>query len=460
MKEHQTQHGHPRVDGRYSTVRWCIETDDRIGMVRDIVVEIAALSANLEAMEAVSRFVYVRLQISTVDVERLRQRLLSIHGVKAIDPIDKLPFEADEEKLIRRVMHQEEDTAALSFYHLTANSPAMQRVVEMARMVAAGDAPVLITGETGTGKELLARAIHQASKRSHRRFVPLNCAAIPDALLESELFGYAEGAFTGAQKGGRPGLFEVADGGTLFLDEVGEMNPAVQAKVLRALADGEIRRIGSNQTVRVNVRILAATNRNLTEMMQKGTFREDLYFRLNVIPLHIPPLRERREDILPIATRFLEQMNRKFERSFYFTEEAKAALLTYDYPGNVRELQNIVERACYLNEGSAMTPEHLSLPRSATWSDTAFSASTLTESNSLVGPVLPSVPSESQKDTASQVQATGQRLKDLVLAYEISIIQQAIQETGSVRAAARRLGTTHTALSNKLKAWKVQNNTP
>ncbi len=394
-------------------------------MVRDIVAEIADLAVNLEAMQAVSRFVYVRILIQKALIPVLEEKLQNVPGVSNIREIPLLPFEAEEQRLIRRVMKQDAEATVLSFSDITTQSKQMIQVIRVAKAVASSDAPVLITGESGTGKELLARAIHNASQRYRERFIPVNCAAIPENLLESELFGYVEGAFTGAQRGGRPGLFEVAQGGTLFLDEIGEMNISLQAKLLRVLADGEVRRIGSTVPVHIDVRILAATNQNLDNMLKEGSFRTDLFYRLNVIPLHLPPLRVRKEDILPLASRFLEHMSLKLNREFQWTKEALDALCAYEYRGNIRELQNIVERACYLADGLYIDSWCLNLQNHK-------------ESR------LPSqIPSRSRNES----------LREKVQAYEIELIQHAIREYGSLRRAAKSLGTTHTALSNKLKAW-------
>ncbi|HEY7727378.1 MAG TPA: sigma-54 dependent transcriptional regulator, partial [Candidatus Eisenbacteria bacterium] len=224
-------------------------------------------------------------------------------------------------------------------------SPAMRRVFRLVAKIAPTESPVLITGESGTGKELIARAIHLQSRRSHRPFVTVNAAAIPESLFESELFGHVRGSFTGAVAD-RVGLFRQADGGSLFLDEIGEMPLAVQVKLLRTLQDGEIRRVGSSEPMRVDVRVLAATNRDLKEALARGILREDLYFRLNVFHIDLPPLRERREDIPVLANYFREKISRSMgKRVERFSERAQMYLMRYDYPGNVRELENAVERA-------------------------------------------------------------------------------------------------------------------
>jgi transcriptional regulator with PAS, ATPase and Fis domain len=227
-------------------------------------------------------------------------------------------------------------------------SPAMQKVFRLIPDVAPTDASVLITGASGTGKELVAQAIHDQSTRSEQPFVCVNCGALPDTLLESELFGYVRGAFTGA-RGSKPGRFQQADGGTLFLDEVGELSPAFQVKLLRALQEGEVQPLGGTETLRVDVRTIAATNRDLRELVKEEKLREDLYYRLCVIPIHIPPLRERREDIIPLAEHYLSRLTARTGKEIHeISPDALTALYDYDYPGNVRELTNILERAFVL----------------------------------------------------------------------------------------------------------------
>jgi formate hydrogenlyase transcriptional activator len=243
------------------------------------------------------------------------------------------------------------------FEQLIGNSSALETVLEQATRVAPTGSTVLIHGETGTGKELIARAIHNLSSRCGRPFIKLNCAAIPLDLLESELFGHEKGAFTGAitQKLGR---FEIADKGTLFLDEVGDIPPALQPKLLRVLQEQEFERLGSNRTQQVNVRLIAATNRDLPEMTRQGEFRSDLYYRLNVFPIVIPPLRARREDVPALVNHFVELSVRRTGRQVdCIPQETMAALCSYPWPGNIRELQNLIERAVILsNDGVLPNP--------------------------------------------------------------------------------------------------------
>ena len=240
------------------------------------------------------------------------------------------------------------------FEQIIGNSPALESVLEQVERVAPTDSTVLIEGETGTGKELIARAIHNISLRCGCAFVRLNCAALPMDLLESELFGHEKGAFTGAieQKVGR---FELADKGTLFLDEIGDIPAVLQPKLLRVLQEQEFERLGSNRTQRVNMRLVAATNRDLAEMVRLGQFRSDLYYRLNVFPLMLPPLRERRDDIPDLVLHFVEVFGRRTGRRIeHIPSEAMSALAAYEWPGNIRELQNLIERAVILSDGGVL----------------------------------------------------------------------------------------------------------
>jgi Nif-specific regulatory protein len=233
------------------------------------------------------------------------------------------------------------------------------RVLKQATQVAATDTTVLLLGESGTGKEVVARFIHRASVRSGGPFVALNCAALPEPLLESELFGFERGAFTGAMQA-KPGQIEQAAGGILFLDEVGDMSPSAQAKFLRVLQEREFQRLGATRRLKANVRVVAATNRNLKTGIERGTFREDLYYRLHVFAIQLPALRQRKDDILPLSEAFLTEIAKALGRPpAGITREARKALLDYDWPGNVRELRNTLERAAILCEGGLITAEHL-----------------------------------------------------------------------------------------------------
>lgn len=246
------------------------------------------------------------------------------------------------------------------FEGIIGTSPAISEVQRMIRRIADSPTPVLITGETGTGKELIARAIHEQSRRSKYPFVAINCSSIPDNLFESELFGYEEGSFTGAKKGGKIGKIEMAQGGTLFLDEIGEMPFFAQPKLLRILQEYELERVGSNKKIHLDIRVIAATNRDLGEMVTEKTFRGDLYYRINVINLKLPPLRTRRDDIIPISENYIKKLKLKMDTSLSsISPEARQLLLDYEWPGNVRQLQNVIEYAANLCETDVLMPGDL-----------------------------------------------------------------------------------------------------
>jgi two-component system response regulator HydG len=281
----------------------------------------------------------------------------------ALEEISLLVGRALEDRRLRaeNVSLRRELEGRYRFESLLGKSPAMQAVFALIRQAAPGEVNVLITGESGTGKELVARALHHNSPRAARPFVPVNCAAMPAGLLESELFGHVRGAFTGAVSN-RKGLIREAEGGTLFLDEIGDMAPELQAKLLRAIEDRAVRPVGRDDAVPVDLRLVAATNKDLPARIQEGSFREDLYYRLAVIPIHLPPLRERREDVPLLAEHFLRRAAADSGKAIQgFTPEAMAALLRHPWPGNVRELENVVERAVTLTAAEQVSPEALLL---------------------------------------------------------------------------------------------------
>lgn len=246
-----------------------------------------------------------------------------------------------------------------TFGKLNGSTAKMKSLFKQVQVLAPTTAPALIIGESGTGKELVAKAIHQNSKRKDKAYIPVNCAAIPHSLLESELFGHEKGAFTGAVSR-KEGCFELADGGTLFLDELGEMDADLQSKLLRVLEDGTFRRLGGTQEVKVDVRVIAATNRNLEELVEENHFREDLYYRLNVFTIKMPPLRERKDDILLLAETFIEEFNLKNDRNVKgISKEALRTLQKYSFPGNVRELKNVIERAVIVSKNDVIEPADL-----------------------------------------------------------------------------------------------------
>jgi len=246
-----------------------------------------------------------------------------------------------------------------SFQNLIGNSEPMFRIFDMIKRVSQTPTNILITGESGTGKEMIAKAIHFNGPLKDKPFVPVNCGAIPESLMESEMFGHKKGSFTGAVAD-KAGMFEVADGGTLFLDEIGELPVSIQVKLLRAIQERVIRRVGAVEDTEINVRIIAATNRDLQEMVNDGTFRQDLFYRLNVINIHSPPLRERKEDIAQLVNHFLKKYNERLGKNINgISQEALEQLKNYNYPGNVRELENIIERTVALEGGSTILPESL-----------------------------------------------------------------------------------------------------
>lgn len=259
-----------------------------------------------------------------------------------------------ENRTLKKELNKE-----FSFQNVIGNSPAMHHVFDLVKRVSQAPTNILITGESGTGKEVIAKAIHYNGPLKEKPFVTINCGAIPENLMESEMFGHKKGSFTGAVAD-KPGLFEVADGGTLFLDEVGELPLTIQVKLLRSLQERIIRRVGSTEDTKVDVRIIAATNRNLEDMVQKGTFRQDLFYRLNVIHIITPSLRDRKEDIPLLAMHFLKKFNGKLNKNINsISDEAMEILKKYEYPGNVRELENLIERTVALEAGATILPESL-----------------------------------------------------------------------------------------------------
>jgi two-component system response regulator AtoC len=343
------------------------------------------------------------------------------------------PFQVDDiENVLRRAVQQRRterenaylrDVAARDFEGIVGASASINAVIESIRSVADAPTTVLITGETGVGKELVARAIHAQSTRRSALFVPVNCAAIPSELLEAELFGVVRGAFTGAVAD-RAGKFELADGGTLFLDEIGDMPASMQPKLLRALQDRTVERIGAVQPVTVDVRVIAATHRDLAAMVAAGSFREDLFYRLNVFPIHVPPLRARRDDIAPVAHRLVERLGRSLGRARTLSPEAVAELEHHDWPGNVRELSNVLERAVLLSKGEQITPADL-----------------------LITPL---------RETAANGGVEAGTLHAAVAVAEREAIQRALEQSGDNKAAAARLlGISVRALWYKLQKLDI-----
>jgi PAS domain S-box-containing protein len=307
---------------------------------RDVIVNRIPLKEGGRIVGAYGRVVFK-------DVEQLRELAGKLHLLES-----KIRYYEQELTHLRG--------AKYTFANIVGKGAAITAAREEALRASRKDSTVLLRGETGTGKELFAHAIHAAGPRNSGPFIKLNCAAVPAELLESELFGYEEGAFTGAKKGGKPGKFEMANGGTLFLDEIGDMPSAMQAKLLRALQEKEVERVGGTATRLVDIRVVAATSRNIEELVGEGKFRADLYYRINVIPIRIPPLRDRREDIGEIADRILAKLSSEGgEPKRDLAPELKKILLSYAWPGNVRELHNVLEHAVAMSRDSLLLPEHL-----------------------------------------------------------------------------------------------------
>ena len=350
---------------------------------------------------------------------------VSIANARAFEEIEFLKERLEEENNYLR----EEVTSALGVGDIIGNSPGLKKVMQQIQLVAPTDAAVLVTGESGTGKELVARAIHENSPRKSRALIKVNCGAVPETLFESEFFGHVKGSFTGAMRD-KPGRFELADGGTLFLDEIGEVPLPMQAKLLRVLQEQEIERLGDTRTRKLNVRIIAATNRDLKKEVEAGRFRQDLFYRFSVFPIEIPPLRERRDDIAPLAAHFVKHAARRMNRSAPRVTQATMSQLTaHDWAGNVRELQNAVERAVILSQGG---PLRFELP------DVKSGAISLPN-----------------KAPASATMLTRDELKR----HERESIMVALQQTGGkifgADGAAELLGMRPTTLASRIKALKI-----
>lgn len=390
-------------------IRLRIEFQDRRQMVLDTSRVFARYNLNITALEVLPNLMYVELQGNEINSHCLVDDLATIPNITKVEEINYglYPLETDD-----------------PFNALTGDSEPLRKAIFQAKLVAKSSSTVLLLGESGTGKELFARAIHQSSQRGDKPFYPVNCAAFPENLLESELFGYEEGTFSGALKGGKAGLFEVAHGSTIFLDEVGDLSLNMQAKLLRVLQEKKIRPIGSFREKEVDVRILAATNQNLKKMVQEQKFREDLYYRLNVIPIEIPSLRQRRADIPLLAEHFLAKLAKATNSPpKTLTARAMAHLISYDWPGNVRELENVVERAVNLTTGLIIDIDALDID-----TDKQFNYPTPGETT----------------------------LKSLLEDYERRVIREALANHQSVRQTARSLGISHTALLKKLKKYNLK----
>ncbi|MDE0018524.1 MAG: sigma-54 dependent transcriptional regulator [Candidatus Poribacteria bacterium] len=338
----------------------------------------------------------------------------------------------------------ESPAAQIGGHRLVGKSSQMREIYKLIGVMASNTVTVLIEGETGTGKDLVARAIHAGSERKEQPFIPVDCGALPDELLESELFGYEAGAFTGAKKEGKPGRFELADGGTLFLDEVGNMTPALQVKLLRALQTQEIERLGGTRTLKVDVRVIAATNQELGEMVKRGQFREDLYYRFRRIALHLPPLRERQEDISLLVTHFLQLIQEELGKPIRgISEEGMKLLQDYAWPGNVRELENCLRSAAALSRADVILPDDLP-------SEIRMGSGISPTDGSQLEISLKSI----LQDTTREAIAQGKQglYEDVVAALDNALIELVLDEfSGNHSKTAELLGMSRTTLLKKIK---------
>ena len=350
--------------------------NEALSMIKKNVIDLILLDMRLpdiDGLEVLKKIKEFDTEILVIMMTAFSDVQTAVLAMKsgAYDYINK-PFELDELKLliekgletkslineVRRLHRQQKENYQNS--HIYGVSPQIHYVKELIGMISkTHKTSVLIQGESGTGKELAANAIHYNSHRSDKPLMKINCSAIPDSLLESELFGYEKGAFTDA-KNTKKGLFELADGGTVFLDEIGDMNPFLQSKILRVLESQTFMRVGGEREIKVEIRIIAATNKNLEAMVKEGFFRKDLYYRLKVMVVEMPPLRDRLEDILLLSNLFIEENNKEYNKtSRGFSDEAKKLMVQYSWPGNVRELRNVIERAMILTDQEVITPKHL-----------------------------------------------------------------------------------------------------
>lgn len=514
-------------------IRWKITTDNRVGMVHDVLRIFVEEAVSIIAMEVVPEQIHLKFKnLDHLTREELWQRLSKIAGVKKIEYVEVMPQEEREQQLltvlnsisegiiainhegcitilnpasekilhhpikdllnqsiedflgkevplisslkagksyddqemiintpngkahyltsgrplvdeqgniigavavmkdinqVRRLIYKLTRPSMISFEDILFQSDSMEYVIELAKKAALSNSTVLIRGESGTGKELFARAIHLFSSHQESPFIPINCGGLPDSLLESELFGYEEGTFTGGRKGGKPGLFELAQNGTLFLDEIGELPTHLQVKLLRVLQEGKVRRVGGSNEQTINVRVLAATNKNLEKMIAHKEFREDLYYRLNVIPINIPPLRKRREDVLLLANHFMKSFAEEVGRpDLSIAETAIERLLDYEWPGNVRELRNAIERAVHLSNRDQIVWEDL-FPEKLSW-----------------------------QKTDRPVEVTINRvtsLEEVVACAEQALLEKVLDFYTGSRKLGAILGVSHTTVLNKLKKY-------
>ncbi|MHB1651723.1 MAG: sigma-54 interaction domain-containing protein [Desulfitobacteriaceae bacterium] len=354
----------------------------------------------------------------------------SVAVFKNVSEVVRLTQELHRTKGVADYLQEQLDqreALPISFKEYIGQNSRLSESLLLAAKVARTDSTVLIRGESGVGKEVLAKAIHNSSRRCSKPLIKVNCAAIPENLLESELFGYEDGAFTGSKKGGKMGKFELAHGGTIFLDEIGDMSTNMQAKLLRVLQEREIERVGGNKTIRLDIRVVAATNRDLDEMMDQGTFRRDLYYRLNIVPLNLPPLRERKDDIPALTEYYLKKFGPQFDNPELAVSPATMDLLQeYDWPGNIRELQNVLEHAAIVSSGAYIEPKHLP---AHLWGEVK---------------------------SVHRAQANNYGIKDAVARMERELIVAALENANGNRSQAMRaLGISRRAFYDKMRRYSI-----
>jgi two-component system, NtrC family, response regulator AtoC len=411
----------PNKDG-IEAFREIRENDKNLHVI--MMTAFAAVETAVEAMK-LGAYDYIIKPFNNDEVKILVKRAFQVQNLK------------EEVKVLHRELSQ-----SYRLDKLLTNSPKMMELYKVIGKVAQTNATVLVTGESGTGKELIANTLHYNSNRLSGPFIKINCGALPDSLLESELFGHEKGAFTGAIQR-KLGRFELANNGTIFLDEIGEISSTLQVKLLRVLQEHEFERVGGTETIKGNFRVVAATNRELKEMVAKGEFREDLYYRLNVVPVKIPPLRERKEDIGLLANYFLQKFSEENDRDIAtFDEEAWRFLEEYTWPGNVRELSNLIERAVIMSTGNIIFPEDITLSKLGTAEDSSLEAG---KSRSQPG-----------EKTFMELEE-GQTLKDLIKELEKKVIQKKLQENdGNRMKTAKDLGISRRALLYKIQEYGIE----